>query len=250
MLTATESGRYDFGIDYLKKNETIFSPENLFPFFKVHTITSKAAVRRLSNLSCKMSSNVVLDPFALRQFDTSKPGCLYASPEEFAAKVDQHFTENTSSCLVDGYAPFCKHIFMPNFTEAKASVVAVSGNESLIHSDYVARTEAELPVLDRWIPLASITLKKAEFLDIILYSREQIRKENEAMGSDASVFEENAPWGIVSVKPQNVEYELPMTPITMMRNALGKDEGGSGVPLVREKYIAAVEYWKSHVAAK
>jgi hypothetical protein len=140
---------------------------------------------------------------------------------------------------------------MPNFTDAKASTVSISSEtEGLIRSEYVARTEAELPVLDRWIPLDSIPLEKAEFLDIILYSREQIRKENEATGSDVSVFEETAPWGIVSVKPQNVEYELPMTPITMMRNALGKEEGGSGVPLVREKYIAAVGYWKANVAVK
>ena len=29
------------------------------------------------------------------------------------------------------------------------------------------------------------------------------------------------PWGIISIKPQMVDYELPMNPITMMRNALG-----------------------------
>ena len=35
-------------------------------------------------------------------------------------------------------------------------------------------------------------------------------------------------------------------PITMLRNALGKAEGGSGVPLDREKYMESVEYWKKH----
>lgn len=29
----------------------------------------------------------------------------------------------------------------------------------------------------------------------------------------------------------------------MMRNALGKAEGGSGVPLDREKYLESVKYW-------
>ena len=38
-------------------------------------------------------------------------------------------------------------------------------------------------------------------------------------------------YGIVSVKPQDADYETPMQPITMMRNALGKAEGGSGVPI-------------------
>ena len=30
-------------------------------------------------------------------------------------------------------------------------------------------------------------------------------------------------YGIVSIKPQDVENECPMNPITAMRNALGKD---------------------------
>ena len=35
-----------------------------------------------------------------------------------------------------------------------------------------------------------------------------------------------APWGIISVKGQLCDYELPMQPITMMRNALGAAEVG------------------------
>jgi hypothetical protein len=65
-----------------------------------------------------MSRGVVLDPFALRQFDSSKTSCLYHSPEEFAAKVEEYFTEKTSACLVDGYAPFCKVGSSPNAPNA------------------------------------------------------------------------------------------------------------------------------------
>ena len=50
----------------------------------------------------------------------------------------------------------------------------------------------------------------AEYLDIILYSREQIRKETAAMGKEEDG--ETAPWGIISVKAQDVDYELPMQP--------------------------------------
>ena len=57
---------------------------------------------------------------------------------------------------------------------------------------------------------------------------------------------ETAPWGIVSIKAQDVDYEIPMTPITAMRNALGKEEGGSGVPLNRESYMDAYNYWDKH----
>ena len=40
--------------------------------------------------------------------------------------------------------------------------------------------------------------------------------------------------------------EIPMAPITMMRNALGVEEGGSGVPLDRDAYRRAVEFWDNN----
>ena len=47
-------------------------------------------------------------------------------------------------------------------------------------------------------------------------------------------------------KAQDEDFETPMQPITMMRNALGKAEGGSGVPLDREKYEESAAYWETH----
>eukprot|EP00983_Pelagomonas_calceolata_P029264 917066-Pelagomonas_calceolata.AAC.10 len=35
---------------------------------------------------------------------------------------------------------------------------------------------------------------------------------------------------------QNEPFETPMQPITMLRNALGREEGGSGVPIDKEAY--------------
>lgn len=32
----------------------------------------------------------------------------------------------------------------------------------------------------------------------------------------------------------------------MLRNSLGKDQGGSGVPLNEKKYREAAEYWETH----
>jgi hypothetical protein len=40
--------------------------------------------------------------------------------------------------------------------------------------------------------------------------------------------------------------ETPMAPITMLRNALGVEEGGSGVPIDREAYRRSVEFWRTH----
>jgi hypothetical protein len=41
-----------------------------------------------------------------------------------------------------------------------------------------------------------------------------------------------------------------MQPITMMRNALGREYGGSGVPIDYEKYRQSVDFWTKHVAIK
>ena len=44
--------------------------------------------------------------------------------------------------------------------------------------------------------------------------------------------------------------EEPMNPITMMRNSLGMEEGGSGVPMDRVKYVESVEFWKNNAIVK
>jgi hypothetical protein len=54
-------------------------------------------------------------------------------------------------------------------------------------------------------------------------------------------------WAKQLVDAQDVPYELPMNPITVMRNSLGKDQGGSGVPLDRDAYMESVNYWKDNV---
>lgn len=56
-------------------------------------------------------------------------------------------------------------------------------------------------------------------LDIILYSREQIIKEREAMPSEDKQGEvPDAPWGIISIKAQDEPFETPVS-----------DRGGVGM---------------------
>ena len=127
---------------------------------------------------------------------------------------------------------------------AASQVAAITPeNEKLLKTGYSARTDKELAVLTRWFPAEAVAPPAATYLDLILYSREQIRKENAAMGEDSG---SDAPWGIVSIKAQDVDRELPMQPITMMRNALGEAEGGSGVSLDPDAYRESVAYWGGH----
>jgi hypothetical protein len=71
----------------------------------------------------------------------------------------------------------------------------------------------------------------------ILYSREQMAKEGTPVDAD---------WGIVGCLYTREPDEIPMVPITMMRNALGVSEGGSGVPMDREAYRGSVAFWERH----
>ncbi|RLN32320.1 hypothetical protein BBJ28_00009942 [Nothophytophthora sp. Chile5] len=202
---------------------------------------------------------VLADGFAKRQFDDKKyTGTqLDFDKRAFVQKVNELY-EQSDKALVDGYAPFCKHLFIKNFTGARLNVVPITqANANMLLSDYESRIPYELPVfhalfrrLTRWFPSHSVTPKVAEFLDIILYSREQIIKENAAVDVPADPSHGDAPWGIVSIKAQDVAFELPMKPITMMRNAVGEEQGGSGVSIDREQYLQSVEYWRNHAVIK
>lgn len=71
--------------------------------------------------------------------------------------------------LIDGYAPFCKHIFMSNFDNriVDPTVRITQDNESLLRTKYEARSEEELPVLTRFFPSGSVKPSTAKFLDLI-----------------------------------------------------------------------------------
>ena len=160
----------------------------------------------------------------------------------------EEFVKNGGE-LVDGYAPFCKHIFIPNFSEAKVGAVEVTeSNRHLIKSGYTKRRPEELAVLTRWFVSSDVKVPVAKWLDLILYSREQLVKEYDAMpqGKGDSSILPNCPWGIISIKAQDEPYETPMQPITILRNSLGREEGGSGVSIDREAYEKSVEYWETH----
>ena len=191
-----------------------------------------------------MITPIVIDKFCFKQFSITGAPYIPYDIQEFQARLNVLF----SSCnLKPGYAPFCKHLFIENFTDARLSVLPItSHNQHLLQSKYEARTAKELPVLIRYFPKESIgDIPKANLLDIILYSFEQIQEESKATNEEI-LQEKTYEWGVVGIKPQDVDYELPMQPITMMRNSLGKEEGGSGVSLDREKYTQSVEYWSNH----
>jgi len=191
-----------------------------------------------------------LDRFARRQFNNPQyTGTQVHFDEDLFERRVNELWETGSVSLVDGYAPFCKHLFIENFAAVECGYAVITEeNKNLIESCYEARKEGELAVLIQYFDRKKVPPPLATHLDIILYSREQIVQENIDMGETPP--DGDAPWGIISVKGQLCDYELPMQPITMMRNSLGRSEGGSGVPLDREKYQESVDFWTTHCSIK
>ncbi|KAF8063689.1 hypothetical protein HT031_003544 [Scenedesmus sp. PABB004] len=192
-----------------------------------------------------------LDAFAARQWDDPNYSGTRLSCDKAAFVRTVHELYAAGGCaLVDGYAPFCKHLFVPNFVGAAVGSLRITpANRHLLRSAYTRRRPEELAVLTRWFPEAVVApVPAAAHLDIILYSREQLVQEHEDMPSKAGAPLPPAPWGIISIKAQAEDFETPMAPITVMRNALGREQGGSGVPLDRAAYEASVAYWQEHAA--
>ena len=152
--------------------------------------------------------------------------------EAFEQYLNQHAPEQE----LEGYAPFCKLHVHRNWTSTRCLTVPVTAqNRHLLRSAYEARSREELPVLVRWFE--GVEPPVAEYLVVILYSREQLAREGTPI---------EAEWGVVGCLYTATPEEIPMAPITMMRNALGVEEGGSGVPLDHDAYRRAVEFWDNN----
>ncbi|TDR47385.1 uncharacterized protein DUF3228 [Tahibacter aquaticus] len=154
------------------------------------------------------------------------------TPEQF----QHHLNTVAPVAVLDGYAPFCQLHVHRNWTSTRCFAAPITdANRHLLRSDYEARTREELPVLVRWFE--GFEPPVANFLIAILYNREQLAAEGTLTTAD---------WGVVGCLYTAEPEETPMTPITLMRNALGVDEGGSGVPLDRAAYQRSVEFWRTH----
>lgn len=186
---------------------------------------------------------IAMTGFALRQWDEAvgRKQILGLSLAELADQCNSAVAGGAE--LAEGYAPFCRHLFLKNTTPIVCSFVPITAeNRAQLKSGYVARREGELAVLERWFE--DVEPLRAEYLDVILYSKAQLDIEAADGPDDDEV--PDCDWGIVSVIGTLEAVEPPMPPITQLRNALGVAEGGSGVLIDRVAYARAVEFWEKH----
>lgn len=194
--------------------------------------------------------SIALTQFAVsRHFSPTFAGTKVGNytPEEFCRFLPV-LMESGQSIKAPGYADFCKHLFVPNFTDARLGVAEITPeNEHLLKTGFKARREFELATLGRWFE--GLSPERAPWLDVVLYSKEQLLKEVAETG-EAPDFLGEADWYIVAILSATSPEETPIDPTTQMRNALSKTEGGSGVPIDREAYNKAVGYWNRHANVK
>jgi hypothetical protein len=114
---------------------------------------------------------LVMDAFAIRQFNNPDYTGTQVDYDIklFEQKVNEFYATGAHP-LVDGYAPFCKHLFIPNFAAVKCGYAKITDlNRGFLKSGYEARKENELAVLIQWLDQSAFPAPEATFLDIILY---------------------------------------------------------------------------------
>ncbi|MCG6884161.1 MAG: DUF3228 family protein [Silicimonas sp.] len=186
---------------------------------------------------------IAMTEFALRNWqEGASTRVLGLSPDDLTAQCNV-----SDRPLADGYAPFCKHLFLPNDSETRAAFAPITDEtRPFLRSGYLARRQGERAVLERWIE--GMEAPRAIWLDVILYSHDQLLAEARDYPGEQRV--PDCEWGIVSIIGTLEPVEPPMPPITQMRNALGREEGGSGVPIDVEAYDRAVAFWEHHAAVR
>lgn len=200
------------------------------------------------------------DPFVLRQFSPSFAGTKVKEEQkeellEVANGVYNWCLEETDAPgkILDSAWDFCKYFVIPNDFEVKCAVREITLDlYPYIRTDYVSRTPDELPILTRFVQLPpGFPNKEANYIVFVLYSREQLLKEFKPKEEGQEFyFDDSVEWGVVSIMGTMEPKPDPLVPVTIMRNALGIEEGGNGETLDKETYLESVEFWKKYILVK
>ena len=205
-------------------------------------------------------NKIEYDPFVTRQFSTSFSGTkvpldvkdeLLMNANDAFDYLNKYSTEDY--LLLDSEWDFCKYLVIPNYFDIKCAVREITLDVyPYIRTDYSQRTPDELAVLTRFVQLPpGFKLPSANHIVFVLYSKEQLEKEfKPKVETDIFYFDNSVEWGIVAIMGTMEAKPDPLIPITIMRNALGIDEGGNGEKLNREVYNESVEFWSKYILIK
>jgi hypothetical protein len=186
--------------------------------------------------------HIAMTPFAERQYAPDYSGTRLTP--DIVTKLIQD--AKTPHNVALGYADFNRVIAVDNRDASgnfryplQQCVIACKTARKTIarfHTAYEARRPEELAVLTEWV--TGVEPPLAPFVHLILYSRAQLQKEDESIDAD---------WGIVAINASAGPTVDPMRPITMMRNGLDVEHGGSGVAIDRKSYANSVAFWAENI---
>ncbi len=146
-------------------------------------------------------------------------------------------SEGYHKFVEQGFYPFSK-IVRIGCHDMKSPIIKITDkNKRYLVSEYSARRKGEIPFLKRYFPKnCPIIGEEGHHLDVILYNKEQLKKEGTPIKED---------WGIVCI---NIELKnsTPVTPTTMVNNHLGVEFGGNGSKLNKKEYLKSVKFWNEH----
>jgi hypothetical protein len=175
------------------------------------------------------------DPFVTRQFSQNFSGTKVnlEIKDELLEVINDTYQYGLGDIgqLLDSEWGFCKYLVLPNEFGVKCAVRPITLDiYPYIRTDYSQRTPEELAVLTRYVQLPpGFKSAEANYIVLVLYSKEQLQKEFKPKEeAQEFYFDDSVEWGIVSIMGTMEPKPDPLVPITIMRNALGVEEGGNG----------------------
>ena len=195
------------------------------------------------------------DPFVTRQFSQNFSGTKVDPEvkEELLDVINDAYDYASTETMLDSEWSFCKYLVLPNEFGVKCAVREITLDiYPYIRTDYSQRTPEELAILTRYVQLPpGFKSVEANYIVLVLYSKEQLQKEFKPKEEGQEFyFDDSVEWGIVSIMGTMEPKPDPLVPITIMRNALGVEEGGNGETLNRKVYNESVEFWSKYILVK
>lgn len=200
-------------------------------------------------------NKIEYDPFVNRQFSPGFSGTKVdlEIKDELLEVINDTYINGDSKQLLNSEWEFCKYLVIKNDFDVKCAVREITLDiYPYIRTDYVQRTPEELAVLSRFAQLPpGFKSQRANYIVLVLYSKRQLEKEFKPKEEGQEFyFDDSVEWGIVSIMGTMEPKPDPLVPITIMRNALGIEEGGNGETLNRESYNQSVEFWSKYILVK
>lgn len=200
-------------------------------------------------------NKIEYDPFVNRQFSPGFSGTKVdlEIKDELLEVINDTYINGDSKQLLNSEWQFCKYLVIKNDFDVKCAVREITLDiYPYIRTDYVQRTPEELAILSRFAQLPpGFKGQKANYIVLVLYSKRQLEKEFKPKEEGQEFyFDDSVEWGIVSIMGTMEPKPDPLVPITIMRNALGIEEGGNGETLNRDSYNESVEFWSKYILVK